>query len=263
MALRNTATASATPTPAFESAEGPPGEEQEVGTPRVSTTAPTQAPAPGPAPSKTTAVAAPAQTQAASSPLSATTAMKALEWAIPAQELELMGFGVFPRITVGLDGFSRDKDTELGKKIKVAVLSWNPVWFVVTGEQNNTEANKLIRTSYDGRMLKGGEGSVESYVHMLKSDGYDKTSVKQYVEVYCNVLEHQDADGKTVVVSDADQEIVQVSLSPQSASQWMRYLLESGLRRARGIEDTNVVVLTQNKKVLGPNKFGYATFSPK
>ena len=35
------------------------------------------------------------------------------------------------------------------------------------------------------------------------------------------------------------------------------------VRRARGIEDTNVVVLTQEKKVLGSNKFGVAHFSAR
>lgn len=259
MALRKnteTATAAATApaaatTPAFEAPE-------DIET----TTMNNDTPTPTPSFSNSTAVTAAAPT-AVASPLTSGTAMKALEWAIPAAELERMSFGVFPRITVGLDGFSRDKDEELGKKIKISVLSWNPSWLVVTGEQNNTEANKLIKSSYDGKTLTNGGGTVEGYVNYLKSEGYDKASVKQYVEMYANILEYQDDNGKTVVVAEEDQEIVQISLSPQSVGQWMRYLLESGLRKARGIEDTNVVVLTQNKKIIGPNKFGLVTFSPK
>lgn len=224
--------------------------------------APAPAPTPAPTPSASRAVAAPAKTNVAS-PLSQATAMKSLQWAIPAADLEAMGFGVFPRITVGLDGFSRDKDQELGKRIKIAVLSWNPVWFVVTGEQNDNEANKLIRTSYDGTNLKGGEGTVVDYIAHLREEGYEKATSKQYVEVYANLLEYQDAKGNVVVVSEEDQEIIQVSLSPQSVGQWQRYMLESGLRKAKGIEDSNVVVMNQERKVLGSNKFGFATFSPK
>lgn len=259
MALRNTGTKPAETKPAFESMEGDDAavEQAEQDAAVQETKAEAQAKT-----AATTAIAT-AQTRAVASPLSQATALKALQWAIPAADLEGMGIGVFPRITVGLDGFSRDKDTELGKQIKIAVLSWNPVWLVTHGEQNDAEANKLIRTSYDGVNLKNGEGTVASYIQQLKLDGYEKASVKQYIEIYCNLIEHQDGRGNPVAVPDEEQEIVQVSLSPQSVGQFQRYLLESGLRKARGIEDSNVVVLKQERKILGSNKFGIATFSAK
>ncbi len=196
-------------------------------------------------------------TGTAVSPLTAGTAIKQLQNAIPTTELENLGIGVFPRITVGLDGFSRDKTKELGKRIAIEVLSWSYVWLVTTGEQNNDEANKLIRTSYDGKNLKGGEGSVEDYVKYLKSEGYDKAQVKQYAEVYANIL-WSEVGGD---VKADEQEIVQVSLSPQTVGQWGRYLLESGLRKAKGIEDTNVVTLEAQRRIIGSNKFGIATFA--
>lgn len=194
------------------------------------------------------------------SPLTAGTVLKQLQNAIPTTDLEALGFGVFPRVTVGLDGFSIDKTKELGKKIKIEVLSWSYVWIVTHGENNNAEADKLIRTSYDGVQLKGGEGSVADYIKYLKdSEGYEKAAVKQYAEVYANLLWTEAAGD----VAPEDLQIVQVSLSPQSVGQWGRYMLESGLRRARGIEDSNIVVLTQEKKVLGSNKFGVAHFSAR
>ena len=202
-------------------------------------------------------VAAPQRASGTSvSPLTAGTAIKQLQNAIPTSDLESLGIGVFPRITVGLDGFSRDKTKELGKKIAIEVLSWNYIWMVTAGEQNNDEANKLIRTSYDGKNLKGGEGSVEDYVKYLKSEGYDKAATKQYAEVYCNLV-WSEVGGD--VASD-EQEIMQVSLSPQTVGQWGRYLLESGLRKAKGIEDSNVVTLEAQRRIIGSNKFGIATF---
>ena len=220
------------PAPAFESEDQPhPNEAPET---------------PAPAIHQTTAV----------SPLSAGTVIKQLQNAIPTTELENLGIGVFPRITVGLDGFSRDKTKELGKKIAIEVLSWSYVWLVTAGEQGD-EANKLIRTSYDGKELKGGEGSVADYVKWLKEEGYDKAQVKQYAELYANLI-WSEVGGD--VASD-EQEIVQVSLSPQTVGQWGRFMLESGLRRAKGVDDSNVVTLTQEKRVLNSNKFGIATFA--
>lgn len=231
MALRNPANAA----PAFESDEEVvPSEAQKAETP----------------------AAAPKSPGTAVSPLTAGTAIKQLQNAIPTSDLESLGIGVFPRITVGLDGFSRDKTKELGKKIAIEVLSWNYIWMVTAGEQNE-ESNKLIRTSYDGKNLKGGEGSVEDYVKYLKSEGYDKAATKQYAEVYCNLV-WSEVGGD---VKSDEQEIMQVSLSPQTVGQWGRYLLESGLRKAKGIEDSNIVTLTQEKRVIGSNKFGIATFT--
>ena len=94
---------------------------------------------------------------------------------------------------------------------------------------------------------------------MKEVEGYDKTTVKQYAELYANLL-WSEANGD---VAPEEQQIVQVSLSPQSVGQWGRYMLEAGLRRAKGIPDSNVVVLEQTKKILSSNKFGIATFSPK
>lgn len=234
------------------------GEESPV-TDSVSVNQPTPTEAPE---TQKTLVQAPALRPAntALSPLTAGTVLKQLQNAIPTTDLESLGFGVFPRVTVGLDGFSIDKTKELGKKIKIEVLSWSYVWIITHGENNNAEADKLIRTSYDGVNLKGGEGSVADYIKFLKEvEGYEKAAVKQYAEVYANLL-WTEAGGD---VAPEDLQIVQVSLSPQSVGQWGRYMLESGLRRARGIEDTNVVVLTQEKKVLGSNKFGVAHFSAR
>lgn len=225
----------------------------------------TQAPAEKPAtakPSASTAVAAkPANTAVAASPLASGTAMKQLEWAIPASDLENLGIGVFPRITVDLGGFSVDKTVKaLGSKIKLSIISWNPVWLVTTGEQNNKEADKLIRSSYDGINLKGGEGNVADYVKRLKEvEGYGKAGVKQYVEMYANLVWAE----KGGDVPEDEQQIYQVSLPPTSVGQFQRYMLESALRRGKGKEDTNEVVVSQEKRVNGSNTYAIMIFTPK
>lgn len=195
------------------------------------------------------------------------TLLRGLQNAIPTEELAPMGVGVFPRITAALGGFVVNKnEAKLGTRIRVEVLSWNYIWLITTGEQNNTEANKLIRTSYDNRTIKDGSGTVEDYVKALKADGYDKTEVKQYIEVYVNLTAYEEKKDKTFVVvevPDDEQKIYQISLSPQSVGQWGKYMLEGSLRKARGHSDDSVVTLVQEEKTIGPNTFAYASFTPK
>lgn len=196
--------------------------------------------------------------RALASPLNkVSTMIEGLKDVIGGDQLESMGIGVFPRITVGLDGFSIDKDKDLGKVIKIEVLSWNYVWLVTTGEQNDTEANKLIRTSYDGINLKGGEGLVTDYVAKLKGMDYDKASCKQYAEIYANLVWSEE---KGEVPVD-EQVIHQISVSPQSVGKWGAFNLETKMRKLKGIPDSHLITLTQEKKILGPNKFGVIVFS--
>lgn len=194
------------------------------------------------------------------------TMMRGLQNAIPTEELATMGIGVFPRITASLEGFMVDKNKRnLGNKIRVEVLSWNYITMVTTGEQNNPEANKLIQTSYDGKMLKNGT-SVEEYVKWLKGEGYNKAEAKQYSELYVNLLGFMQLQGDTFVkmeVPAEEQAIYQVSLAPQSLGQWGRYMLEGSLRKARGISDDSVVTLVKESKTVGPNTFALATFTPR
>lgn len=188
----------------------------------------------------------------------ARTVIESLKDVIEPDQLETMGFGVFPRITVGLDGFTVDKDKDLGRWIDVEVLSWNYVWLVTTGEQNDTEANKLIKTSRDGVNLVGGEGTIVDYVASLKEQDYDKATCKQYAEIYCNLLSSE--QGGPVPV--ASQTIHQISVSPQSVGKWGAFNLESKVRKLKGVPDSAIVHIDAEKKVLGSNRFGVMKFSP-
>ena len=134
------------------------------------------------------------------------------------------------------------------------------------------EANKLIRSSYDGKVLRDGgakigDGTVTTYVEYLKSQDYDKANVKQYIELYVNLIGYEETNDKRqiiqVQVPEDEQKIYQVSLSPQSVGQWGKYLLEGSLRKARGHNDDSLVTLVQRDKTVGPNTFAYAEFEPK
>lgn len=217
----------------------------------------------------TAVVAAPraaAMVQAAPSALSTAikqgvngTMIKQLQNAIATEDLEAMGVGAFPRITVDLGGYKVDKEDKLGEAIAVEVLSWNYVDLITVGVQNPTaEENQMIRNSYDGVNLSGGQGTVVDYINFLKSKGYDKAQSKRYCELWANVVWSE----KKGDIAPDEQCLHQVSLSPQSVQQWGRYLLESGIRKTKGIENDNVVTLTQQSKKFGSNQFAISTFAP-
>lgn len=257
MALRNAATAAA-PTPTADPTSPFEPDETAANDAAAPQTTVNDAPAAPTSPSATIPVP---RASAVVNPLTQGSLLKSLKDVIGQSELEALGIGTFPRITVGLDGFSMDKTKELGKKIRFRVLSWNFLWLVTTGENtDNTEANKMIRTSYDGVNLKNGEGKVEDYVKKLRDvDGYDKTAVRQYAEVYANLLW---TETKGDVPAD-EQGIVQISLSPQSVQKWQGYILDAAVRKARGLPETDEVTATQEKKMFGSNKFGVSIFSAR
>lgn len=176
------------------------------------------------------------------------------------QLVESLGIGAFPRVTVGLDGFSIKDGHDLGKKIRLAVDSWNYVYMVTTGENSSPETNKLIRTSYDGVNLQKNGPTVADYLKTLKDvEGYTKASVRQYVEIYGDLVWSADKGE----VAEDDRKTVQVSLSPQSVVQMSAFFVDSRKRKRKGINDGNMIYLTQEKKVIGALKFGIATFSAK
>lgn len=182
------------------------------------------------------------------------------EWAIGPDDLEAIGFGVFPRITCDTGGFARNKTEALGGKIGFKLVSWNPVWIVTTGEDGD-EANKLVRTSYDGVNLTGGQGLVTDYVKYLKEvEKYEDTKAKQYVEIYAHLIYTE----KLGDISEEDAPLVQISLSPQSVGQWKAFLLQTGLKEAQGkLQVGDVIYASQERRTVGRNTFGVATFSLK
>lgn len=196
---------------------------------------------------------------ALSQALKANTALDDLQNLITPDMLESMGFGAFPRITVDQGGFSRNKTEFLGHKIEIEVQSWNFVTLVTAGEKDNKEADKLVRSSYDGINIPAEGCTVDEYIRQLRNDGYDKASAKKYIEIYASLLWTE----KLGQVDADDVKLVQVSVSPQSAAQWGRYLLESRIKAARGGNVASSVVIGAERKTLGSNTFGVMNFGVK
>lgn len=170
-----------------------------------------------------------------------------------------LDFDTFPRITVGLDGFSNDKEEELGKKLKLKLMSWNER-FIVSPGVDNAEANEKVRYSLDGVTIDGTGESVAEYLKVLKEvDGYDEAAVKKYYTLYGFLTEK---DG--VPVDPVDQEIVAVQVPPRSVSLFTRYQIEQGVKIAtKVVQPTDELFLIQ-EKIKGKSKtYASIKFSAK
>jgi len=178
---------------------------------------------------------------------------------IDIQTLETMGIGAFPRVTVDQGGFSENKTKFLGAWIDIELMSWNFVTLITTGEKDNKEADKLIRSSYDHVNLPNGEGTVADYVTALKEDGYDGTNTKKYIEIYGS-LRGSDKGG---AITDDDIKIVQISVSPQSVKQFQRFLLESKMKAFQKKDVTNKFRIGSERVTQGSNTYGVMNFGIK
>ena len=191
----------------------------------------------------------------ATSALKTSTTLDNLKFVIDPDMLAGMGVGAFPRIVLAPGAFN-DKATgkSLGDTLDVEVLSWNTVTLVTTGEKTeNKEATKLIRNSYDGVNLVGGEGRVDAYVAKLKAMDYDKAGAKTYVEIYGYVH----ATGKGPV---EDVKLTQISISPTSVGAWNVFLLEQRIRASKGNDVKAMVRITSDSKSANGNTWGLASF---
>ena len=155
-------------------------------------------------------------------------------------------FDTFRRITVGLDGFSDENEVELGKCIKLQIMSWNER-FVVTPGVQNAEANEKVRYSLDGKVLEDGT-LVADYLKVLREvDGYDKASLKKYMTIY-GFLVGNEIKGEMVEIDPAEREIVSVQVPPRSLPLFTRYQIETGVKVAQGvIAESDELVLKQEK----------------
>lgn len=244
MALRNNPAAA----PAASKFEG---EEGDTATVEKTEAAAPAAPA---APAATGTAVAVQNTSGLALALRKPTSLDDAQNVIGIDALETMGIGTFPRITAK-GGFKRDKTEGLGQWVKFELVSWNYVTLVSAGD-NDSEANKLVKSSYDHVNIPGEAMTVDAYVQKLKDDGYEKAKAKKYVEVYAMLLA-TDKKGEL-----DEPQMVQLSLSPQSVKQWQRFLLESRIGAYKQKSIGNVILAETESKVNGANDYDVMVFKP-
>jgi Fe-S-cluster formation regulator IscX/YfhJ len=179
-----------------------------------------------------------------------------------------LDFNTFPRVVVGLDGFSKD-DLDLGKKIKLEVMSYNTRYVASPGDDSD-EAKKLVRYSLDGKTISssGDDNGMDifAYIQEMKTvHGMADAGLKEYLSIFGFLVAADDAEGKFNEIDEADREIVELQVPPQSRALFTRYQMTEGVKIQRGVtEATPYVVCTQEKKQgSGTKKFALIHFSNK
>ncbi len=176
---------------------------------------------------------------------------------ISLEDVEGMGVGAFPRVTVDLGGFMLDKE-EIGSEIRLDLLSWNFRYMVTTGA-NDEEAKKKVKVSYDGETVAGTGESVKDAVETFKEEGYEDASCKCYVDLWGSLITKGGVE-----LEEADRPLVQIQLSPESVKKFKAFQVEVGFKQARGlISDTPTITIKAQRGEWKGNRFGYCTFSLK
>lgn len=207
---------------------------------------------------KTTSTAiAKAKTSAVSAPRKLVGAFSDLQNVIALEDVESMGVGAFPRVTVDLGGFMLDKE-EIGTEIRLELMSWNFRYMVTTGA-NDEEAKKKVKISYDGETVMGTGERIADAVAAFKEEGYEKAECKTYADLWGSLAFKGGED-----IAPEDRPIVQVQLSPESLKKFKAFQTEVGFKAGKGLIDlANALLITikSNRGEFSGNRFGFMTFS--
>lgn len=168
-------------------------------------------------------------------------------------KLAPVSFGTLPKL-VASNGIVMDDDKKLhGNWLRLQMLSFNYRWVVSPGEEGQ-EASKLIRNSYDGLQLENTGISCAAYIDDLKSQGYDKTTLKKYIEVIGFMTESADAK------SELPGKVVVIQCSPQSLQKFEGYMFQRSAAVCMGavpMDGSDAPYFVVDVKTINNNTFSY------
>ena len=194
-----------------------------------------------------TAVAPAAATTAVTAPrASFATAYGEFNGAFDVQTVTDMSMNV-PRITGEQGSLFLSKTEELGEKVKVEIMSYNPRWVISTGEkkEKNAETNDFLRFSYDGKVTTKGE-NVETYIDSLKAQGFKNASAEQYLDIY-GLLVWSSKGGD---VPEDTPKFINVQCSPTSRGAFVTFTKVQGVlaSRAKNAYHPSIVEIHAEKR---------------
>ncbi len=145
------------------------------------------------------------------------------------------GYGDIPRIVANNNMIFGPDKMRLGTFIDVQVLSYTPRWMVSPGSDDDA-ARELVRASYDGKtILHAGEDNgldVAEYLDALKEKGYPKAALKEYIDVFCLLVNAENQNEGMLLQQEG---MLNISLSPQSKGKFMAYVKQIKLTVMRGL----------------------------
>lgn len=162
-----------------------------------------------------------------------------------------------PRITGEQGSLYKDRQTKLGLKARVEVVSWNHRWALGCGEDKmNDEMKAAFRVSYDNKTVDGEGCSVEDYIESLKAQGYEKAKVSPYGDLFGYIVS---IDDKEIPIDD--RELVLFQLSATSLGNFTAFCVSRGLLQSRGmVPENDLIDVIAEARTKGSNAFTVMTF---
>ena len=151
-------------------------------------------------------------------------------------------------------------DKDLGGEINFELVSFNNRWAVGTGEQDK-EAASFFRTSYDSKTISGTGESLQDYVESLKAQGFNKTKVAPYLDVFGFITWSE----KLGEIPVDERQLTLLQCSQTSLGAFIAFSTTRGLLESKGLaKPIDVIGVRAMKRVSGTNKFtNFEFFVPK
>jgi hypothetical protein len=173
---------------------------------------------------------------------------------IGVESIAALGVGAFSRITVDVGGFTlnhEDGKRELGKEVKVRLISWNHRYMVSAGA-NTEEAKKELKISYDNETIYDTGETIKEVIEGMRQKGYTQAASKHYIDLWVNLLT---ANGREF--PEGATQIYQVQLSPESVKRFSAFQVATGFMLAGAVEPTDVLVLSGHRGTYAGHDYGF------
>ena len=151
-------------------------------------------------------------------------------------------------------------DQDQGSIIQFELISFNYRWAIGTGEQDK-EAAQFFRVSFDNKTISGTGESLDAYVESLKAQGFNKTKVSPYLDMFGFVTWSE----KNGTVPVEERQLVCVQCSQTSLGAFKAFSATRGLLESKGVvQPLDVIEIHAEKRTSGSNKFtNYSFHAPK
>lgn len=159
-----------------------------------------------------------------------------------------------PRVTGEQGSLYLNRTVDMGKQMRLQVVSWNDRWAIGTGEKvQNDETKALFRISYDNHTIDGApDVTVAEYIRGLKEQGYPNARVSKYVDLWGFPTWSKEKGD----VADGEGALTVFQLSETSGGAWMNFCVSRGMQVSMGkAPETDMVEVHALAQESKGNKF--------
>jgi hypothetical protein len=148
-----------------------------------------------------------------------------------------VNWDTLPRLKASQGGFRNEDGIVFGEHIDVELMSWQKLWQVSPGGENNEITKKLVRYSDDGKTLNNTGEDMRAYLGKLHNAGHNKASISERVVLVFQLNaadKGRGTDAKAMNVQAEYGQLYQLGLAPSSVSTFNSHRLRQPIALAQG-----------------------------